>query len=88
MQKLKNRFTLGKVDQDNFDYVGFRINQDDRGITIDMNKYVKDAADASPITPAIPDRQLTKSESSLYRSLVGKLSWIVQGSISDKHSKL
>ena len=84
MQKLKNRFTPGKVDQDSFDYVGFRINQDDRGITIDMNKYVKDAANVSPIAPAEPDRQLTNSESSLYRSLVGKLNWIVQGSRPDK----
>ena len=84
MQKVRARFTPGKVDASHFKYIGFNVNQDHQGITIDMNQYVKTASEVEPISPAEPVRKLSGQEPSIYRSLVGKLNWIVQGTRPDK----
>lgn len=81
MGPLRTRFIAGKVQDQNFSYVGFQIVQKEHGITLDMNEYVEGVE----IPKVDIDRQKDKSdllsskEQTTFRSIIGSLNWIVQG---------
>ena len=41
MISLRKRFVAGKVEERNFNYIGFRITQDKNGIILDKSSYVE-----------------------------------------------
>ena len=41
MISLRKRFVAGKVEERNFNYIGFRITQDKNGIILDQSRYVE-----------------------------------------------
>ena len=41
MNSLRKRFVAGKVEERNFNYIGFRITQDKNGIVLDQSRYVE-----------------------------------------------
>lgn len=75
----------GKLEMENFSYVGFRIRQEADGIQLDQSDYV------SGITTERlpPDRLIKKQEpltdrkATTFRSLAGCINWSVQGSRPD-----
>jgi hypothetical protein len=85
VQKLCKRFQVGRSEEVEFHYVGYRIKQDATGIQLDQCEYV----DNIIVQPLSVDRErqkderLSPEETTTYRSLVGSLNWIVQGSRPD-----
>jgi len=86
MEKLRRRFSAGKIAQKCFDYVGFSVIQDESGITLDHSKFMEkiqvqlvDPCRATDKADALDSREQT-----LYRKLVGQLNWAVQGSRPDQ----
>ena len=41
MNRLRQRFFAGKEAEGNFSYIGFEIQQDEKGITLDHSNYMK-----------------------------------------------
>lgn len=85
MEKLTERFLAGKVEGACFQYVGFNVAQDSEGITVDHSIYTRriengtiDASRAMSKQDKLSDQELT-----LFRQLVGRLNWGVQGSRPD-----
>ena len=83
MGPLRERFIAGKVEKTNFRYVGFSVMQSTEGIKLSMDEYVENIV-LKKIIPGSDNRPLDKEEKSEYRSLVGRLNWIAQGSRPDK----
>jgi len=85
MQKLRKRFIAGKIEEGDFQYIGFRMMQGDYGIRLDHSRYMENLEH----THLEPDRtsqktnQLTMAEQKLYRNLIGQITWAVQGSRPD-----
>ena len=84
-KKLCQRFLAGRNQAGEFKYVGYQITQGIYGIILDQNCYVESV---EPVLMAA-ERELKKSscldrtEAKQYRSLVGSLNWIVQGTRPD-----
>ena len=85
MDKFRDRFLAGKMEEDSFSYVGFRIQQNKQGILLDQGGYV-DSVEVEWVDQGrLKQRQseLTAFEMTGYRSIVGAINWIVQGSRPD-----
>jgi len=85
MDKLRERFLAGRVDDKTFTYVGFGIKQCSDGIKLDQSDYVENLENValSPERESMKRDSLTSSEHTLFRSVVGRLNWAVQGTRPD-----
>ena len=84
IKPLINRFTAGKIKEKSFTYVGFQITQNNKGITMNQNNYIKDLSEDSWITPKRNKNcTLTKEEQTEYRGMVGSINWCVRNSRPD-----
>ena len=86
MQNLCRRFLAGKNEAGNFQYVGFRVTQDATGVVMDQSEYLQDIE--YPVINTIQasgkmDDNLSASDQTCLRQLVGRLNWLVQGSRPD-----
>lgn len=85
MEKLRDRFLAGKVESSVFRYVGFDVKQTESCVILDQNEYVN----SLPMIKLSLERAsqtsdpLSKKESTVLRSIAGKLNWIVQGTRPD-----
>ena len=85
MERLRERFLAGRIEDADFSYVGFQIVQDKDGIVLDMKNYV-DSFECVPISPqraSLKLEALSSEECTQLRSIVGRLNWVVQGSRPD-----
>ena len=86
MNKLNARFLAGSRQATSFVYTGYHISQaPDSSITLDQHEYLN-AIDVSKVdAEKLADKQasLSTKDQSAYRSLVGKLGWLVQGTRPD-----
>ncbi len=85
LDSLRRRFVAGKIEESKFNYIGFRITQDTRGVVLDHSAYI-DKVQNKGIDPKIATEKhekLTSLEQTGYRQLVGQLNWAVQGSRPD-----
>jgi len=85
MRGLRDRFLAGKLEENQFSYIGFHIKQIRSGIILDQNKYV-DSIEIKTISSersAQKHDDLSEKESTMYRSLAGYINWIVHGSRPD-----
>ena len=82
---LKKRFVAGKVEERNFNYIGFRITQDKNGIILDQSRYVENIENKAigPKRALNKHDLLTLEEQTAYRQLIGQINWVVQGSRPD-----
>ena len=84
-EKLGHRFLAGSNHQKSFNYVGYQITQAKSCIVLDQNSYV-DGIDV-PLMSAERELQkdelLTSEEMTEFRSMVGSLNWVVQGTRPD-----
>ena len=84
-KKLCSRFLSGKNVETEFKYTGYQITQSDAGIIMDQNSYIAEI----PTVALSANREMQKNEhlnseeATQYRSLVGSLNWLVQGTRPD-----
>ena len=85
MISLRKRFVAGKVEERNYNYIGFRITQDKNGITLDQSRYVENIENKAIDPKRALDKHdlLTLEQQTAYRQLIGQINWVVQGSRSD-----
>ena len=85
MISLRKRFVAGKVEERNFNYIGFRITQDKNGIILDQSRYVDNIENKAIDPKHAFDKHnlLTLEEQTAYRQLLGQINWVVQGSRPD-----
>ena len=86
MKKLCSRFLAGKIAERNFMYVGFEVKQDMTGIILDQQEYLQDLE--NPVLKPVlvskkSENDLSASDQTCLRQLVGKLNWLVQGTRPD-----
>ena len=82
---LRKHFSAGRCEDTSFTYIGFDILQDNMDIIVSQDAYVAQLEDpvlSSQRTSQKSDK-LSSTESTLFRTLVGKLNWVVQGSRPD-----
>lgn len=85
VKQLSKRFLAGSNLEGEFKYVGYQISQRAHGIVLDQNAYI----DSVDLVKMSAEREMQKSDSlnptelKQYRSIVGSLNWIVQGSRPD-----
>jgi hypothetical protein len=85
MNKLTERFVAGKVEANNFRYIGFYFKQNRNGITIDQNEYLNELETGLISTNRASQKldSLNQKEQTSLRQLVSRLNWAVQGSRPD-----
>ena len=84
MNPLRTRFVAGKVENVVFRYVGFDVLQKTGGsIEIRMDQYLESCG-SDPVGLDLSDQKLSSQEETKYRSVVGQLNWIAQGTRPDK----
>ena len=85
MTKLRQHFEAGKVEGGHFKYVGFDVIQSMTGITLDHGAYTANIENyqISPNRAMNKNKALDKTEQTIFRKLVGRINWAVQGSRLD-----
>ena len=85
MVNLRKRFVAGKVEEGNFNYIGFKVAQEEGAIALDQSNYVTNIQNITIDPQRAQDKQstLTSEEQTKYRQLVGQINWIVQGTRPD-----
>lgn len=85
MEKLRARFSAGKVEEKKFRYIGFQIEQLPDSIVLDHSDYVNNMKNVSldPGRASQKNDFLSEKEQTLFRQLIGQLNWAVQGSRPD-----
>ena len=73
---LKNKFTFGKIEKNEFRFCGIDIKVTNDGIIISQNDYVDSLEEIPNSETHDLDRQLSKEEFKLYRGAIGKLIWL------------
>ena len=71
----------GKIEEQSFDYIGFRIIQESSAIILDQSRYVENMKNKAIDPKRAQDNQskLTSGEQTEYRQLIGQTNWAVQG---------
>ena len=85
MEKLRGRFSAGKVEEKEFRYIGFKVKQYENRVILDHSEYIERMKNETVDPKRATDKKeiLTTQEQKLYRQLVGQLNWAVQGSRPD-----
>ncbi len=87
MGPLRDRFLAGKLEEKDFSYVGFQIQQKEDIIKLDQTDYVEtvelNKMQVEKFSNDHKDEALVSKELTMYRSLLGSINWIVRGSRPD-----
>ena len=85
MNKLRVRFSAGKVEEKTFKYIGFGIQQLPSKIILDHSEYIDNIKNVTidPKRASENNESLNGREQTLFRQIIGQLNWEVQGSRSD-----
>ena len=85
LSKLKKRFLAGTYSSGTFSYIGFHIGQDPDCITMDQSAYMAKIKNRKidPNRAMNKYDALSQTEQTLFRQLVGRINWAVQGSRPD-----
>ena len=84
--RLADVYTMGKVEEKKFTYVGFDIEQKEEGITIDQNHYAREKIEIITIDPDRAknhDDMLSNEEKSMLRVVAGRIGWLARGTRPD-----
>ena len=85
-EKLADVYTMGKVEEKKFTYVGFDIEQKEEGITIDQSHYAREKIEIITIDPdraKNQDEALSNEEKSMLRVVAGRIGWLARGTRPD-----
>merc|ERR1712089_42151 len=80
---IKKKFTVSKVEENNFRFTGLDVKTSDGTIEISMEDYADFINEIKEIRKANINEKLTKAETTEYRKYTGKLSWLAQGTRPD-----
>ena len=80
---IKRKFTVSKVEEDNFRFTGLDVKTKDGNIEISMEDYAESIKEIKEIRKADRTEKLTKAELKEYRKYTGRLSWLAQGTRPD-----
>merc|ERR1712115_397708 len=80
---IKRKFTVSKVEEDNFRFTGLDVKTKDGNIEISMEDYAESIKEIKEIRKADRTEKLTKAELKGYRKYTGKVSWLSQGTRPD-----
>lgn len=85
IDRLKERFIVGKFEENVFSYVGFEIEQIESGIMLQQNQYVDNIENPCISSQRLSQKkeELTNTEYTQLRSIVGRLNWVAQGTRPD-----
>ena len=85
MDKFRRRFVAGKIEENNFRYIGFYITQDAKGIQLYNSSYMEklDHPIIEPKRESMKPDQFTQEEQKDFSRLIGQLIQAVQGSRPD-----
>lgn len=85
MNRLRTRFVPGKIEEEAFRYIGFDITQTSEGIEISQDDYVSKLSIPSiaACRAKVKTSPLQSDEETVFRSAVGALNWVVQGTRPD-----
>ena len=85
MNKLRVRFSAGKVEGKIFKYIGFGIQQLPSKIILDHSEYIDNTkyVTIDPKRASENNEPLNEREQTLFRHKIGQLNWAVQGSRPD-----
>ena len=72
---LWKRFVAGKIEEQSFDYIGFRIIQESSAIILDQSRYVENMKNKAVDPKRAHDKQskLTSEEQTEYGQLIGQI---------------
>lgn len=82
IRKIKEIFKMGETKKKSFTYVGFEIHQDQNGILLKQDHYIKEKIELFEVPAARrqePDARLTEEEVTLLRQAAGRLGWVSGG---------
>merc|ERR1712112_631426 len=80
---IKGKFTVSKVEKDNFRFIGLDVKTKNNQIEISMEDYADSITEIEEIRKAGREERLTKVELKEYRKYTGKISWLAQGTRPD-----
>ena len=80
---IKEKFTVSKVDENNFRFTGLDVKTNNGKIEVSMEDYADSIEEIKEIRIAKRDEKLTKAELKEYRKYTGKISWLAQGTRPD-----
>ena len=80
---IKKKFTISKIEENNFRFTGLDVKTNDEQIEISMEDYADSINEIKEIRKAGRTEKLTKAELKEYRKYTGKLSWLAQGTRPD-----
>merc|ERR1711954_515894 len=80
---IKERFTVSKVEEDNFRFTGLDVKTKNGKIEISMEDYADSIKEIKEIRKADRNEKLTTAELKKYRKYTGKISWLSQGTRPD-----
>lgn len=85
MEKLRERFSAGKVEEKTFKYIGFTVQQHSDKVILDHSDYIAKIKNSAVDPRKASDKNglLNENEQTTYRQLIGQLNWAVQGSRPD-----
>ena len=85
MNKLRVRFSAGKVEEKTIKYIGFGIQQLPSKIILDHSEYIDNIKNVTidPKRASEKNEPLNEREQTLFRQIIGQLNWAVQGSRPD-----
>ena len=85
MEKLRTRFSAGKVEEKTFKYIGFQVEELQNSIVLDHSNYIDNLKNVTldPGRASQKNELLNEKEQTLFRQLIGQLNWAVQGSRPD-----
>merc|ERR1712121_611365 len=79
----EEKFTVSKVEEDNFRFTGLDVKTKNRKIEVSMEDYAESIQEIKEIRKANRDEKLTNAELKEYRKYTGKISWLAQGTRPD-----
>merc|ERR1712101_84035 len=80
---IKKKFTISKIEENNFRFTGLDVKTNDEQIEISMEDYADSINEIKEIRKANRTEKLTKAELKEYRKYTGKLSWLAQDTRPD-----
>merc|ERR1712243_317967 len=80
---IEEKFTVSKVEEDNFRFTGLDVKTKDGKIEVSMEDYAESIQEITEIRKANRNEELTKPELKEYRKYTGKISWLAQGTRPD-----
>jgi len=80
---IQEKFTVSKVEEDNFRFTGLDVKTKNGKIEISMEDYAESIKEIKEIRKADRNEKLTTAELKEYRKYTGKISWLSQGTRPD-----